>query len=363
MRIAILGSVALPVPPPMQGGTEWIAYHQAKGLSQRGHEVTLFAAKGSMPGNYKLIEAGRGDTVSTTFARVPLANGVIKGQIEESSRQLRKETTYLAEVCYKLIEYKDDYDIILNNMRGEAVFAPLARQLGKKYVTVLHLPLFKELAAFLKNHQVATISISNNQRKSFPDLNYLATVYNGVDTNRFAPIPYALGKSSDYYLLMMGTIGRHKNQEAAIQVAKTLGMRLVLAGKVRDEDYFLELSKEIDGKQIVWRGEMQFEEKLTLYQKAYAFIFPVLWDEPFGLVMIEAMACGTPVVAFGNGAVPEVVVNGKTGFVVENNDIGVLIDSMKQIDKIDRAACRKHVEENFSVEKMVADYEKALLKL
>lgn len=364
MRIAILGSVALPVPPPMQGGTEWIAYHQAKVLAARGHEVILFAAKGSQPDSYQLVEVGGGDTVagSHEFARPRLAN--LQGEaLKESSRALRKETTYLADVSYKLIEHKDRFDVILNNMRGETVFAPLAKLLGKKYATVLHLPLFKELAAFFKTYQTPLISISNNQRKDFPDLNYLATVYNGVDTNRYAPIPYALGKRSDYYLLMMGTIGRHKNQGAAIAVAKKLGMKLVLAGKVRDEDYFLEISRDIDGKQIVWKGELSFEEKLSLYQKAYAFIFPILWEEPFGLVMIEAMACGTPVVAFGNGAIPEVVVDGKTGFVVENNDIGALIDSVSQIDKIDRSACRKHVEENFSVEKMVSDYEKALLAL
>lgn len=365
MRIAILGSVALPVPPPMQGGTEWIAYHQAKGLSDRGHDVTLFAAKGSMPGNYKLVEVGGGDTANTSKPGFQKSESPLgkSPALTESSRALRKETTYLADVCYKLIEYKDRYDVILNNMRGEAVFAPIAQQLGKKYATVLHLPLFDGLAAFFKAHQTPLVSISNNQRKNFPDLNYLATVYNGVDTNRYAPTPFALGERSEYYLLMMGTIGRHKNQAAAIQVAKTMGMKLVLAGKVRDEDYFLELSKEIDGKQIMWRAELSFEEKLELYQKAYAFIFPILWEEPFGLVMIEAMACGTPVVAFGNGAVPEVVVNGKTGFIIENNDIGVMIDSVSKIDTIERVACRWHVEKNFSVEKMVEGYEQALLKL
>lgn len=353
MRIAILGSVALPVPPPAQGGTEWIAYHQAIGLASRGHQIFLFAARGTRENfrnqkNIQVIEVGGGDVVSGSDKERHLDQS-----LTESSRKLRLEIVYLSQAGGSLIEHKDQYDLILNNMRGEGVFLPVAKLLGKPFFNVMHLNLFPELANLFSQFNTHIITISNAQRKSFPNLNYVATVYNSVDTEKFTfnPIPKD-------YLLMMGTIGRHKNQAEAIAVAKELGMKLVLAGKIRDKDYFDELKKNIDGEQIKWIGEIGFEEKLKLYQNAKAFIFPINWEEPFGLVMIEAMACGTPVVAFNRGAVSEVVRNGLTGYVLENHS--QMVEAIGKIDSVDRMACRRHVEENFTVSKMIDDYEKAL---
>ena len=378
MRIAILGSVALPVPPVFQGGTEWVAFHQAKGLADLGHEVMLFAAQGSAKGKYQLIEIGYGDRREDLEVR----------SFIESSRLLRKENIHLAQVITELIRRKNDYDVILNNMRGEAVFLPIAKLLDKPFVNVMHLPVFAQLAGIFRSYNTPIITISNAQRLEFPDLYYLATVYNCVDTKS-----YAFQDKSGDYLLMMGTIGRHKNQGSAVAVAKKLGMKLVLAGKIRDNDYFQELKKDIDGKQIIWSGELDFESKLRLYQNAKAFIFPILWPEPFGLVMIEAMACGTPVVAFGNGAIPEVVRDGVTGFVIEDNIKHItynikqetntsnqliiktageegLEEAVKRINNMSeenyqvlRQNCRKHAEDNFTIEKMVKAYEAALLQI
>lgn len=353
MRIAILGSVALPVPPEGQGGTEWMAYYQAKGLADRGHVVTLFAAQGSKRHNqYTLVEVGGGDTAGS----VP--PGEADNHLFESSRLLRNETVYLAQAMDSLIKHAHFYDVILNNMRGEAMFVPLANLLGKKYVTVMHLPLFKKLAQFFTEYNTPIITISDTQRKNFPDLNYLATVHNCVDTSL-----YSFNAEPRDYLLMMGTIGHHKNNGAAIRVAKKLGMKLILAGKIRDQDYFDYIKPDIDGEQIRWIGELSFADKLKLYQGAKAFLFPVRWEEPFGLVMIEAMACGTPVVAFGNGAIPEVVKDKKTGYVIENNSEADMASAVKKIEKIDRKACREYVEKNFSVNNMVLSYEKALREL
>lgn len=355
MKIAILGSVALPIPPPAQGGTEWIAYYQAKGLSEKGHEIILFAASGTASKfnnpKVKIIEVGKGDVVTGSSLERSF-----DPKLTESSRKLRLEMVYLSQVSQKLVELTDSYDLILNNMRGEAVFLPIAKLLKKPFVNVTHLNIFKELAMLFESFDTSIITISNAQRKEFPNLNYLATVYNGVDVNTFK----FNDKPSDY-LLMVGSIGRHKNQEVAIKVAKRLGMKLILAGKIRDKDYFEELKKDIDGKNLMYLGELSFDRKLELYQNAKAFLFPINWSEPFGLVMIEAMSCGTPVIAFNRGAIPEVVADGKTGFVVESEQ--QMIEAVKKIDSINRLDCRKHVEDNFTIEKMVDSFENALSKI
>lgn len=359
-----------------------MAYYQAKGLSDLGHEIILFAARGSIRENYELVEVGAGDTVvgSTSHLPIPARRGEsgLKSFFE-SSRLLRKENVNLAQVMEKLIEKKENYDIILNNMRGEAVFLPVAKLLNKLFVNVMHLPIFTELADIFKGFNTPIITISNSQRLEFPDLYYLATVYNCVDREKFK-----FNEKAGDYLLMMGSITPHKNQAAAIRIAKKLGMGLIIAGKIGDKEYFDQLKPEIDGKQIAWSGELDFPSKLQLYQNAKAFIFPITWPEPFGLVMIEAMACGTPVVAYGNGAIPEVVVDGKTGFVIENSNLKSqnsklnipisgedgLIEAVKRINdmseedyRVLRYNCRKHVEENFTIEKMVKAYEAALLQI
>lgn len=355
MRIAILGSVALPVPPPGQGGTEWIAYHQAIGLSQKGHQTFLIAAKGSKKNfsgsNVTVIEVGGGDVVVGSNREQQF-----DPQYTEGSRKLRLEIIYLSGAAQKLIDHKDSYDIVLNNMRGEGVFLPVVRLLNKPFVNVMHLNLFPQLAELFTAYNAHIITISNAQRKEYPDLSYLATVYNGVKVEKF---PFNAAPKE--YLLMFGSIGRHKNQGAAIRVAKKLNMKLVLAGKVRDQDYFAELKGDIDGEQIRHLGEISFDEKIRLYQEAKALLFPIMWEEPFGLVMIEAMSCGTPVVAFNKGAVAEVVVDGKTGFVVENED--QMAKAVQQIDSIDRNACRTHIEKNFTIEKMINEYESACQKI
>src|SRR3989344_5661630 len=161
---------------------------------------------------------------------------------------------------------------------------------------------------------------------------------------------------------MMGSITPHKNQKTGISVAKSVGIKLVIAGKIGDASYYAkEIAPLVDGKSVIHQGELGMEEKVKLYQGAQALLFPILWEEPFGLVMIEAMACGTPVVAYGRGAVPEVVVEGKTGFIVDNE--AQMIEAVKKIGSIDRATCRKHVEGQFTNQHMIEHLDTVLASL
>ncbi len=198
MKILILGSVALPVPPPMQGGTERIAYWQAIGLSKKGHQVTLVAARGSKPNPaYTLVEIGGGDTVigSITNTQSPITNTT---QYTEGSRNLRKEAIYLSEVEQYILDHGKEFDVILNNMRaGEVLFVPAAKMVGVPYTTVMHLPMFTELADYFKATNTPVITISNAQRVGFDQVTYAGTVYNCVEPELLSyviPVPHLRDK-------------------------------------------------------------------------------------------------------------------------------------------------------------------------
>lgn len=377
MKIAILGSVALPVPPIAQGGTEWIAYYQAKGLAQKGHEIFLFAAKGSRQhfadSSVQVIEVGNGDVVTGSQEEK-----AVNPHLTEGSRKLRLETTYLSEVADRLVEMKNEYDIVLNNMRGEAFFSVFSKILGKPIVTVLHLPLFDELASFFQKEKMPLIAISKYQRNGYPHLNYLATIYDGVDTKKYSFIP-----DGGEEMLMIGSFAYHKNQADAIYVSRKTGKKLVLLGKLGDKDYYTSLENAIDGINVIWKGEVSFEEKIKEYRQAKLFLFPIKWEEPFGLVVAEALSCGIPVVAFAKGAIPEIIEDGTSGFLVNPSDSDIrgdfvikktgvegLIEATKRIYGMSeseykemRQAARKRVETTFTISAMVASYEKVCATL
>ncbi|MFC1647029.1 glycosyltransferase family 4 protein [Patescibacteria group bacterium] len=420
MKIVILGSVALPVPPPMQGGTERMAWFQARGLADLGHEVTLVAASGSKKSDkYKLVEIGGGDTVSGSANALnskfeirnskqiqnPKSKIQNLSEVTEGSRKMRKEAVYWAEVIGWLYDNQDSFDVILNNMRGaEAVFLPVAKQLGKPIVNVMHLPIFDKLAGLFDKYKTSVVTISDAQRKEFPDLNYIQTVYNGIEIDRFNLVE----APGDEYLLMMGSFAPHKNQAGGIEVAKKLGMKIIMAGKIGNKEYYKkEIAPHVDDERVVKIGEISFEEKVKLLGNARILLFPILWEEPFGLVMIEAMACGTPVVAYSRGAIPEVVKDGVTGYIIEDDGRNFifqdarkplspsaggfgktskhivysnnkkeennwiikktgaegLVEAVEKIGEIDRKACRKHVEDNFTDKKMVESLDVVLKRV
>ena len=256
--------------------------------------------------NIEFIEIGGGTQYGNALDSI-----TIDPKFIEASRKLRLEMVNLARVQELMIKRQSEYKLILNNMRGEAVFLPLAERLKKTVVNVMHLPLFSELASLFNQYNTSLIAISNAQRREFVDLNYLANIYNPVNTKIFS-----YNSTSKNYALMMSTIGYHKNQKEAIAACKKTDTPLVLAGKIRDQDYFdREIAPHVDGKTVIYHGELDFEAKLDLYRQARVFLFPILWQEPVGLGVIESRACGTPVIAYPHGGPSEIIINGKNGYL------------------------------------------------
>ena len=346
-KIAVIVPPFTTVPPSGQGGTERIAYEMIEGLAKRGYQITLFGA-GKYNGSAKYIQ----------IFKKTITERKIDTTYIEASRPLRIESAYLAKVMKEIIRRDKEFDIIFNHSRGGYLLLPLSLYLKTPIVSIMHLPIFKEVADVLASYKKPNIvTISNNQRKNFKNVHYLATVYNGINLSEFK-----FNEKSKDYFLFMGALGEHKNPKDAILAVKKAKVKLILAGGKKREPYFSkEIKPLIDNKQIKYLGEITDKKRGNLLKYAKGFIFPIKWQEPFGLVMAEAMACGTPVIAYPNGAVKEVVKNKKTGFIVKN--VAGIVKAIKNIDKIDRKECRKYVEENFSVERMIDDYEKIIKKL
>lgn len=355
MRIALLGSVSSVIPPRGQAAIERLAYQQALGLADRGHTILLFAPAGSSIShkNINLVEAADTVTLSGSGKEEKTTGAETYG----SSYSLRLELVNLARVIDELMKRADSYDVICNNLRGEAILLPTVAFLKKPFYHVMHLPVFPELANLFKTYKTYLISISNAQRKANPDLSYRGTAYNAVDTDEFSFSPKAQN-----YVLYLGSIGRNKNPKDAILAAKAAGVPIRIGGRVKDEVYYKqEIQPLIDGTAVQWVGELGPKEVVRLYQEAKAFLFPTLWEEPFGLVMIEAMSCGTPVIAYPHGAVPEIVENGKNGFLV--GSVEEMAEKILAVDGIKREECRKSVEERFTVRHMIDAYERILESL
>lgn len=343
MRIAIVAPPFLNLPPTKQGGTENIIAVKVKELVRLGHHVTLFhAGRCDLPAQEKI----------TIF---PKAINDLPSDLasQESSRKLRLEMTYFAAVATHLVTDHERFDVIFNHTRGEVAFAPLTNLISTPIISIFHLPVLPEnIDVLLANPKAYAISISDNQRGKWAKVpNFIATVYNGVDLEMFP----MLSEPKRDFVFWIGTVGEHKNTLDAIIAAKTAGVKLIMAGKIRDKAYFEEkIEPEIDHKNIVYLGEIDYATKLGYFQNARAVLFPTRWPEPFGLIMIEALACGTPVIAYPNGAVPEVIADREVGFIVESPK--AMAQAIRGIERIDRNSCRKLVENKFSSIVMVKNY-------
>ena len=341
MKIALLAPPYLSVPPKAYGGTEKIVSLLAEGLVDLGHDVTLFAS-GDSQTRAKLI---------SIFPEELGNSGLSKSNPLMPMLHFRE--------CFLRA---GEFDLIHNHAQympmffSEYVKTPVVHTMhGSFYPGEVPEEKRQVLMAFKKQ---PFISISNNQRKGLPDLKFVGTVYNGLDLGEYTYNEKPRGE----YLLWVGRITEKKGPGQAIEVANKLGKPLIIAAAIDplDQPYFnREIKPQIDGKKITFIGELSQKTLDDLYGNAYCTLFPISWHEPFGLVMIESMACGTPVVAYNIGSVAEVIENNKTGFVVERGSgIEGMIHAVREIDRIQRGDCRSRGSEKFSKEAMVEGYEK-----
>jgi glycosyltransferase involved in cell wall biosynthesis len=334
MRIAILSPPWFPVPPTGYGGIEWIVSLLADGLTDAGHDVTLFAS-----GDSKTKA-----TLSAVFAEAP-------------SEQIGRSLPDLHHVL-AAYERAGDFDVI-NDHTGP-VGAVLGGLVETPVVHTVHGPLGGEPGEVYESigrvaPTVGLISLSLNQRRPKPDLNWVANVPNALDLEHYPCKPH-----KGDYLLFLGRMNHEKGAHRAVAVAMELGLPLKLAGKVREERekaYFEEFVEPHLGNGIEFLGEVNHGKKVELLQNARATLFPIEWDEPFGLVMIESMACGTPVIATRRGAVPEVMEDGRGGVIVD--DWREIPAALERADAIEPLECRRYAEERFAPERMVGDYVEA----
>jgi len=366
LRIAVLASnyikvPSLPkdVPQGESGAPEKIMSTITEGLVQRGHDVTLFAS-GDSQTSARLV--------SVTKRATALDPKIGKGKHIEFEHLLISE-------CYRMAK-EGEFDIIHSIFDTRSAY--YTQFTSTPTVSTLHSPLDDFVKQTVLSHFANTqyyISISNAQRKPLPQLQYIQTIYHGIDTSA---ITFNKTIDSDY-MLFVGRIVPEKGIETSIKTAETLGKKLYLLGSVDENIPFWtqEIKPHIDNAFIYHLGYISKEKVYHFYQNAKLFLFPIQWEEPFGLVMVEAMACGTPVVTFARGSVPEVIKDGETGFIVNPSDEDIRGDwivkktgleglreavekiySMPENDyKQMRRSCRAHVEKNFTAERMVNDYE------
>ncbi|MEM6755153.1 MAG: glycosyltransferase family 4 protein [Cyanobacteria bacterium P01_C01_bin.38] len=337
MRIAQVAPLRERVPPPSYGGIELVVSHLTDELVRRGHEVTLFAS---------------GD--SLTQAKLEAV----------CDRALRLDENVVNCDAYELLELSQvyqqaaEFDIIHSHL-GVLTLATAGLVATPTLHTLHHKFNADTAKIYTHHHKQAYASISNAQRKI--DLNYVGTVYNGIDESSY---PFIAEPENPPYLAFLGRLSPEKGPAQAISIAKQTGWCLKMAGKIDkvDRKFFeQEIAPHIDGKQIQFLGEVNHEEKAKLLGNAVVTLFPITWEEPFGLVMIESMATGTPVIATNLGSVPEVVNHGVTGFICESHeDMASMIPKALQLS---RSGCRKYVEDRFTVSKMVDGYEAIYRKI
>jgi glycosyltransferase involved in cell wall biosynthesis len=336
LKIAQIAPLWFPVPPKKYGGTERIVSYLTEELSKRGHRVTLFAS---------------GD--SKTKAKLTSV----------SKKSLSKNNVPWHDWWWNNFNYSAAFEKAKNFDIIHSHWVPLGMYFQRLTKTpVLHtlhnLPTKKDrrwpiFENYKKDSNVVFVS-KNQKQKSGVSFKNAWTVYNGIPVKK-----YKFAQKPESHFIWIGRISPDKGVDIAVQIAKKARIKLLIAGQLQPkyQDYFDKKIKPQLNSRIKYVGELSQPQLSSFYGKALAFIYPIKWQEPFGLVMAEAQACGTPVIAFNNGSAAEVVKHNKTGFVVKN--INAAVKAVKKIDQIKRIECRQWVEKNFTIIKMVDNYEKA----
>lgn len=343
MRIAHVAPLYESVPPKLYGGTERIVSYLTEALVELGHDVTLFAS---------------GDT--KTSARLVACR---ERALRLDPRPLKSEIAAHIAMLDEVRRREDEFDIVHFHLSHFLHF-PFFEHMAARTVTTPHGRLdYVDLApAYARFPRFPMISISRSQRTGLAEANWLATIHHGLPPNLYEPTLHRGGE--DPYLAFLGRFSRDKRPDRAIEIAKRAGLKLKLAAKIGDDDraYFREAVEPlIDGDRVEYVGEIQEHQKAAFLGNAAGLLFPIDWPEPFGLAVIEAMACGTPVIAWNCGAMPEIIDPGVTGFIVESVDDAVA--AMPELLKLDRQTVRSVFEKRFSATRMARDYVAAYARL
>jgi glycosyltransferase involved in cell wall biosynthesis len=331
MKIAQVPPLYESVPPKLYGGTERIVSYLTDELVNRGHDVTLFGTRDSQTLANVIPICDQGLRLNTA-CKDPIAWHIYQMQV--------------------VLEHAHAFDII--HFHNDYLHYPFSAGGIYKHITTLHgrLDLPDLVPIYQKFTHIPLVSISDDQRKPLKHVHWVGTVHHGLPEHL-----YHAGAGNGEYLAFLGRISEEKGPERAIEIAMRAGIKLKIAAKIDDADkkYFEHIIKPLlDHPLIEFIGEVNEAEKQEFLGNAKALLFPINWPEPFGLVMIESIACGTPVIAFGCGSVPEIIDQGQTGFIV--NSIDEAINSIKLLDTFDRKRCREVFEKKFTSSRMAEAY-------
>ncbi len=332
MRIAQVSPLYESVPPKTYGGTERVVYWLVEELMRQGHDVTLFASGDSVTSAARLVAPCRTALRLDPDVKEPLVHHYI--------------------MLDQVFDEADAFDVIHFHI-GYMHF-PLARRFGAAQITTMHgrLDIIDLIPLYKRFPEMPLVSISDDQRRYLPCANWQATVHHGLPLNLFC-----CKEASGEYLAFLGRISSEKRLDRAIEIATRTGIKLKIAAKIdaADREYFQEvIAPLLDNPLVEYIGEINDQEKQEFLGNALALLFPIDWPEPFGLVLIEAMACGTPVIAFARGSVPELIEDGVTGFIVDN--IEQAVEALSKLEHFDRKRCRLAFERRFSATRMTEDY-------
>ncbi len=344
MRIAQIATIVERIPPPKYGGTERVIYHLTEELVKKGHDVTLFASGDSIT-SAKLVSVY---PISLRRAKVKDLYGFNIHSMANMG------------LAYSM---QDQFDVIHDH--NPHMSLPTANLATTPVVMTWHGPYFPDMREYFSNFpKTNLVSISNAQAASAPELRFVGNVYNGLDLENCS-----FSKNHKGYILYVGRIDMEKGTHIAIDAAAKLKKKLIIAGKLDDEiphikEYFVKYVRDRlkkHKKYVTWVGEVNDRQRNNLMKNSLCLVHPITWPEPFGLTLIESMACGAPVVAYNLGSIPEVIQHGQTGFVVDN--FKQLLAAINRTDTLNRERCRSYAVANFNAKRMADGYEAVYKKV